>query len=51
MLFRSNVLAGIRRIEMNVERFAPGVYYYVISADYVNGDKVKFKPAKFMVAR
>ena len=46
-----NVLAGIRRIEMNVERFAPGVYYYVISADYTDGTKVKFKPAKFMVAR
>jgi hypothetical protein len=39
------------RAELNLSGFAPGVYYYVIKADY-STEKMKIcKPGKFLVVR
>lgn len=45
------VQAGLHRIQLNLEKFAPGVYYYVIKAHFVGGEIRKFKPAKFLVVK
>lgn len=41
----------VAKIKLNLYKFAPGMYYYITRIKYMDGEQVKYKPAKFMVAK
>lgn len=46
-----NIAAGFIQIRLNLHKFAPGVYFYILQINHADTTVIRYKPAKFMVVK
>jgi len=47
----SSAISNFNTVKIDVSRFSPGIYYYIIKAKTNDGKEIKFKVNKFIVER
>ena len=47
----NGIASAANNITLDIKKFAPGVYYYVINAKSASGKEINFKAGKFLVVK